>query len=126
MAANECAKNILMCNAAISVHHCNIRNIWYRFQLIISLLLYQQLPPMKFSIEIKYYHPELKIGLETIKNVWLLSDLKDPVELKTVIHQGNLYYRLPQSGRRISYRTLKRGLIKKNIRILLPEILLPF
>lgn len=81
---------------------------------------------MKFSIEIKYYHPSLKIGLENIKEAWLLLDIKDPIELKTVIHQGNLYYRLPNSGRRISYRTLKRGLIKKNISIMLPKFLLPF
>ena len=40
---------------------------------------------MKFSIEIKYYHPELKIGLENIKEAWLLSDMKHPIELKTVI-----------------------------------------
>jgi len=35
---------------------------------------------------------------------------QNPVELKTVIHQGNLYYRIPSSGKRISYRTLKKGL----------------
>lgn len=81
---------------------------------------------MKFLIEIKYYHPDLKIGLENIKEAWLLLDIKDPIELKTVIHQGNLYYRLPNSGRRISYRTLKKGLIKKNISIVLPGLLLPF
>lgn len=81
---------------------------------------------MKFLIEIKYYHPDLKIGLENIKEAWLLLDIKDPIELKTAIHQGNLYYRLPNSGKRISYRTLKKGLIKRNISIVLPGLLLPF
>jgi len=31
---------------------------------------------MKLSIEIKYLHPQLKIGLENIKEAWLLSDIK--------------------------------------------------
>ena len=32
---------------------------------------------MRFLIEIKYFHPELKIGLENIKVAWLLTDIKD-------------------------------------------------
>jgi hypothetical protein len=81
---------------------------------------------MKFLIEIKYLHPEFNIGLENIRSAWLLSDTNHPVELKTIIHQGLLSYRLPVSGRRISYRTLKKGLIKKKIIIHLPFNLLPF
>ena len=81
---------------------------------------------MKFFIEIKYYHPALKIGLENIREAWLLTDLKHPIELKTNIHQGNLYFRLPGSGKRISYRTLRKGLIKKNIKIPVAFSILPF
>ncbi|HEX6849675.1 MAG TPA: hypothetical protein VF144_21960 [Chitinophagaceae bacterium] len=81
---------------------------------------------MKISIEIKYYHPELKIGLENIRQAWLLADPKNPPELKTVIYQGNLYYRIPSSGKRISYRKLKKGLIKKTVRIPIALPLLPF
>ena len=81
---------------------------------------------MKFTIEIKYFHPQLKIGLENIKEAWLLLDIKNPIELKTIIHQGGLYYRIPNSGKRISYRILKKGLIKKNIHIPLALNLLPF
>lgn len=81
---------------------------------------------MKFSIEIKYYYPELKIGLESIGEAWLLTDLKSPVQLKTEIHQGNLYYRFPGSGKRISYRTLKKGLVKKTFSVTLQLSLLPF
>jgi len=81
---------------------------------------------MKFIIEIKYFHPELSIGLENIRSAWLLSDIKHPVELKTILHQGLLSYRLPVSGKRISYRTLKKKLIKKKIVIHLPVQLLPF
>ena len=81
---------------------------------------------MKFTIEIKYFHPQLMIGLENIKGAWLLFDIKNPVELKTIMHQGNLYYRMPNTGKRISYRTLKKGLVKKKITIRLPVQLLPF
>jgi len=44
---------------------------------------------MKFTIEIKYFHPQLMIGLENIKEAGLLIDIKNPVALKTIIHQGN-------------------------------------
>ena len=81
---------------------------------------------MKYLIEIKYYHPQLKIGLENIKQAWLLTDLKNPTELKTVIYQGNLYFRMPGSGKRVSYRKLKKGLIKKVINIPIALQLLPF
>ncbi|MCB0410642.1 MAG: hypothetical protein KDD29_10515, partial [Flavobacteriales bacterium] len=74
---------------------------------------------MNSFIEIKYFHPTLKIGLENIRSAWLLSDIKNPVALKTICYQGNLYYRMPQSGKKISYKTLKAGLIKKVIRITL-------
>jgi len=63
---------------------------------------------MKFTIEIKYCHPQLMIGLENIKEAWLLVDIKNQVELKKIIHQRNLYYRRPDSGKKISYRILKK------------------
>jgi len=81
---------------------------------------------MRFLIVIKYFHPELNIGLESIKSAWLLSDINHPAELKTNIHLALLSYRLPVSGKRFSYRTLKKGLIKKKIIIRLPPALLPF
>jgi len=81
---------------------------------------------MKHSIEIKYYHPILRIGLEDVRNAWLLSRDSKPIQLKATIHQGLLSYRIPISGKRISYKTLKKGLIKKNIMIQLPVYLLPF
>jgi len=81
---------------------------------------------MKFSIEVKYYHPGLAIGLEDVKNAWYLPKDAPPVQLKTIIYQGLLTYRVPISGKRISYRTLKKGLIKKNMTIRLPLELLPF
>ncbi len=81
---------------------------------------------MLFSIEIKYFHPRWQISLENIRTAWLISDIKNPIKLKTDIHQGCLYFRLPGSGKRISYRSLKKGLTKKNIPVYLPVELLPF
>ncbi len=81
---------------------------------------------MKFIIIIKYFHPGHSIGLEDVRNAWLIFDNETPVHLKTAIHQGHLHYRLPVSGKRISYRALKKGLVKKQMILKLPFQLLPF
>jgi hypothetical protein len=81
---------------------------------------------MKLIIAIKYFHQGYNIGLEDVRNAWLLSSIENPVQLKTTIHQGHLHYRLPVSGRRISYMSLKKGLIKKQIVVKLPFQWLPF
>ena len=75
---------------------------------------------------IKYYHPILAIGLEDVRNAWLFSAGKEPVKLKTIIHQGNLSFRLLGSGKIISYKKLKEGLIKKQILIREEEYPIPF
>lgn len=76
------------------------------------------------EIFIRYVHPELNIGVEDTRNIWLLG--QHPVKLPVSLHRGSLSYRLPGSGKRISYRMLKKGLIKKQIIIRLPIQLLPF
>ena len=76
------------------------------------------------EIHIKYINPALNLGIEDIRSVWLLS--ASPVKLTTNIHQGNLIFRVPVSGRRISYKTLKKGLIKKHLVICRAYKLLPF
>jgi hypothetical protein len=76
------------------------------------------------QINICYFHPGLNVGLQDIKNAWLLSE--KPIKLSVALHQGSLVYRLPATGKRISYRTLKKGLIKKKIIIKQPLYLLPF
>ena len=76
------------------------------------------------EIIIRYYNPRLNIGLQDIRNAWLLSE--KPVKLSTACHQGSLIYRLPHTGNRISYRTLKKGLIKKQIIIRQPVFVMPF
>ena len=73
---------------------------------------------------INYIHPDLGIGLQNIRNAWLLEN--EPVKLTTTLHRGSLIYRIPGSGKRISYRTLKKGLTKKQLIIRRPLQLLPF
>jgi hypothetical protein len=65
------------------------------------------------EVIIKYFHPIYNIGLQDIRNAWLLD--KTPAKLKTTTYRGNLIYRIPGSGKRISYLTLKKGLVKKTI-----------
>lgn len=76
------------------------------------------------EINIRYVNPVYNIGLQDIRNAWLLA--KPPVKLTTTIYRGNLIFRLPGSGKRISYRTLKKRLIKKTIMLRQPFNLLPF
>lgn len=94
--------------------------------MIISVNLCQAIATMRFSISIKYYHPGLQIGIEDIKNAWYLPEGAAAVKLNTIVYQGQLAYRFPSSGKRISYRQLKKGLIRKQIIIRLPLELLPF
>ncbi len=76
------------------------------------------------EIIISHFHPVFNIGLQDVRNAWLLS--KPAVKLTTTIYRGNLIFRVPGSGKRISYRTLKKGLIRKKIMIPIPYQILPF
>jgi hypothetical protein len=76
------------------------------------------------EIIIMYVNPVYNIGLEDVRNAWLLNQL--PIKLKASIYRGNFIFRSPLSGKRISYKTLKKGLIKKQLVIRLPYQLLPF
>jgi hypothetical protein len=76
------------------------------------------------EIEIKYVHPELGLAVQDIRNIWLLNPL--PVKLVTTLHRGSLSFRMPVSGKRISYKTLKKGLIRQRIIIRKQYKLLPF
>jgi hypothetical protein len=71
----------------------------------------------------RYFHPVYNIGLQDVRNAWLLN--QPPVKLKTIAYRGNLVFRIPGSGKRISYRTLKKGLVKKSIILRQPINLLP-
>jgi hypothetical protein len=76
------------------------------------------------DIYIKYVHLKLNIGLQDVKNVWLLEP--EPVQLTVAVHRGSLVYRMPVSGKRISYRQLKKNLVKRPFVIKRPLYVLPF
>ena len=76
------------------------------------------------EVLINSFHPIYNIGLQDIRNAWLLD--KIPVKLKTTTYRGILIYRIPGSGKRISYLRLKKGLVKKTIIIRQHFDLLPF
>lgn len=81
---------------------------------------------MTTTVHINYFHRDYNIGLEDLRNSWLFCENKSPVKLKTIMYQGLLAYRLPVSGKRISYRNLKKGLTKKNFVFRREISLLPF
>lgn len=76
------------------------------------------------EIHLKYIHPALKLGVEDIRTVWLLGNV--PVKLTTATHRGSLVFRWPVSGKRVSYQTLKKGLIKKHLIIKRYYEVIPF
>ena len=75
------------------------------------------------DVVINFYNPGLKIGLEDIRNAWLL-DGDNSAKLNAQVHRGALVYRLPGSGKRISLLMLRNGLEKKKItyKIFIPDI----
>ena len=75
-------------------------------------------------IVLNYYHPTFNIGMQDVRNVWLLED--PLVKLQPHLHRGALAYRLPKTGKRISYRQLKPGLVKRRLELAIPVTLLPF
>jgi hypothetical protein len=75
------------------------------------------------TIHIRYFHPAYNIGMADIRNVWLLNE--QPVRINAALHRGALVFRLP-GGKRVSYRSLKKGLIKKKIILRQPLQVLPF
>lgn len=76
------------------------------------------------EITLRYYHPRLNIGMANLKSIWLLEP--EPVQILATVYRGALIYRMPGSRKRISYRMLKKGLVKTTRIIKQPLHLLPF
>jgi len=74
-------------------------------------------------IILKYRNPGYQIGLANWRQVYQFP--QEELLIKE-IHQGNLYYRVRGSSRRISYNQLKKGLQKKLVIISEESRLLPF
>ena len=74
--------------------------------------------------QLRYFHPGLNIGMADLKNVWLLHPV--PLQLSVIVYRGSLTYRIPVTGKRISYRTLKKGLVKEIRVVNVPLYPMPF
>ena len=72
---------------------------------------------------VKLFNPNLKIGLVSWLEAWLFEG-EFPEKLFTEVHKGKLVFRRRGSAVRISYRQIKKCLIKKEI--IIKEPLLPF
>ena len=79
---------------------------------------------MEQIIICKYWNPVLNIAFYSWQQVYLIGTKSR--ELKPEVHKGNLVYRIPGSYKRISYATIKKGLVRKNISPVIPLQLLPF
>lgn len=71
-----------------------------------------------FLKECTYFSPRFNIAFADWQNVYLL-DVK-PVLLHPKVHRGALVYRIPETGRRISYKKLKKNLVKQKVVVRLP------
>jgi len=65
------------------------------------------------KIKLKYINERLQIGLIDVRQAFLLSPSFTP--LIPEVYKGNLVYRSKGSTKRISYRAIKKGIIKKTI-----------
>jgi hypothetical protein len=74
-------------------------------------------------IRINYFNPVLQIGLTSWREAWLLTG-KYPEKLYTELYRNCLVFRIGGCNRRISYRSLKKGMVKKALLFL--EEPLPF
>lgn len=74
-------------------------------------------------IVLSYWNESLQIGLADWKTVYQFPQKE---LMQKEIHQGNLYYRSKGSNKRISYKQIKKGLIKKQLFIEEPLFILPF
>ncbi len=71
---------------------------------------------MEQSITIKYFNPQLNIGLINWKNAYLLGE-QIPCKLIVEVYKGKLVYRVPRTYKRYSYDLVKQNLKKKQVEI---------
>jgi hypothetical protein len=67
------------------------------------------------EIKIKYFNESLQIAMVNWREVYLLKP--QLIKLNVEVDKGRLVYRATGSGKRISYKTLKKGLRKKSFSI---------
>jgi len=67
---------------------------------------------MKQEIKIKFFNADLKFGLISWKEVYLIYPSLIPLQIET--YGGRIIYRQKGSAKRISYNRLKKGLTKSD------------
>lgn len=71
-------------------------------------------------IKLRYYHPGLKVAFENWKEIYLIGEGQYFELLSTEVYQGQLVYRVKGSSKRITWRRIKKGLLKKEVLLYLP------
>jgi len=66
---------------------------------------------MKQRLTFKYIHPQLRIGLNSWRDVYLLKPVL--LQLTSEVCRGKLIYRAKGSSRRFSYNQIKQGLVRQ-------------
>jgi hypothetical protein len=79
---------------------------------------------MEQTIICKYWNPELKVAFKDWQQVFILSPVQK--QLRPEVYKGNLVYRIPGSFKRIAYASIKSGLVRKSVHVIVPYNLLPF
>ena len=69
---------------------------------------------MQRVIHLTYFNPRLNIGFTDWRAVYLLQPLQ---QLQPEVYRGRLVYRARGSRRRIPYAQLKKGLVKRSLRL---------
>jgi hypothetical protein len=75
---------------------------------------------------LKYYNEQLQIGLADWKTVFLFNAHKQPIQMQPEFHRGQLVYSIPGNSKRISYRKIKKDLIRKATEVIVADFILPF
>jgi hypothetical protein len=71
---------------------------------------------MEQKIQLKYINKNLQIGLVNWREAYLLHP--EIIRLNVEVDRGRLVYRIKGKNRRISYKRVKKGLIRTSIWII--------
>ena len=72
------------------------------------------------TIRLQYYHPQFKIAFSHWRNLYLLKDNNDFELLSVEVYHGQLVYRVKGSHHRITWKQIKKGLLKRETLLYLP------
>jgi hypothetical protein len=70
---------------------------------------------MQHIIHLTYFNPNLNVGLSSWREVYGLNPIQ---QLRPEVYRGKLVYRAKGSKQRISYEQVKKGLVKRSLRVI--------